>query len=125
MSDAKKILIIDDSKSIAYKLGKLIEEIPGVEVAGHFLTAEEGIAYYRENPVDLVTMDLILPGMDGIEGISELRKHDPEAKVVVISSIGGDPKRSMAAITAGAKNVIAKPFSKEELRKIFTSLLDV
>lgn len=119
----RKILIIDDSTAIAYKLGKLIEEIPGVEVAGHFLTAEEGIAYYLENPVDLVTMDLILPGMDGIEAITELRQHDPEAVIVVISSIGGDQKRSMAAVAAGAKNVIAKPFSTEEVRRVFTSLL--
>jgi CheY-specific phosphatase CheX/ActR/RegA family two-component response regulator len=118
-SGKKTVLIVDDSKSVAFKLGKIIEAMGDFEVAYHALTAEEGIDKYAEIKPDLVTMDIILPGMSGIDAIKTIKDKDARANIIVISSVGGGQEKLFEAIQAGAKNVIVKPFEEERVKEIF------
>lgn len=115
-----KVLIVDDSKSVAYKLTKIIEVMPGFEVVGHAISGEKAIEMYKDLQPNLVTMDLVLPEMSGIEAIQKIKKMDRDAIIVVISSVGGGQERLFEAIQAGAKNVITKPFNEETVKKVFT-----
>ncbi len=122
-AEVKKVLIVDDSKSVAFKLTKIIENMPGFEVAGHALSGEEAIKLYEKIKPDLVTMDIVLPEMSGIEAIKIIKNKDKDANIVVISSVGGGQQRLFEAIQAGAKNVITKPFNEETVKNVFTQSL--
>lgn len=122
--DKKRVLIVDDSKSVAYKLRKIVDEMDGFEVCGHALSGEDGLAMYREERPDLVTMDLVLPGMDGIECVRKIREFDKNANIVVISSVGGGQERLFDAIQAGARNVITKPFNRDTVKDVFHQLTE-
>jgi two-component system chemotaxis response regulator CheY len=115
----KRVLIVDDSKSVAFKLGKIIEKMEDFEVIYHATTAEEGIEKYGELLPDLVTMDIILPGMSGIDAIRTIKDKYSDANIIVISSVGGGQEKLFEAIQAGAKNVIVKPFEEERVKEIF------
>lgn len=115
----KKVLIVDDSKSVAFKLKKIIEKTEDFEVAYHATSAEEGIEKYMEIKPDLVTMDIVLPGISGIEAIKKIIEKDPKANIIVISSVGGGQEKLFEAIQSGAKNVIVKPFEEERVKDIF------
>lgn len=118
-TNKKKILIVDDSKSVAFKLGKIIEKMEDFEIIYHATSAEEGVEKYEELSPDLVTMDIVLPGMSGIDAIRTIKDKYPEANIVVISSVGGGQEKLYEAIQAGAKNVIVKPFEEERVKEIF------
>lgn len=115
----KKILIIDDSKSVAFKLKKIVETMDNFEVIYHAMSAEEGIEKYKEINPDLVTMDIVLPGLSGIDAIKKIKEIHPECNIIVISSVGGGQEKLFEAIQAGAKNVIVKPFEEERIKEIF------
>ncbi len=118
--DKKTILIVDDSVYLINKL-KAIFERNGFKAIG----ITNGIEAIRQYPLlhpVLVTMDIVMPDMSGLEVIEELKKIDPEVKVVVISSIGMKEK-IMAAVRLGAKNFILKPFSGQKVMEIVNQIL--
>ncbi len=109
----KKILIIDDSPFITMEIRDIVTGA-GYEVAGHARNGEEGIKKYSEYSPDIVTIDIIMPGIDGIETAKEIRKINPEAKLVMLSSMcDDDTKRELE----GAKldYVVEKPIDKDKL----------
>ena len=69
--------------------------------------------YKKENP-DVVTMDITMPDMDGIEAVKEIRSFDPGAKIIMCSAMG-QQSMVMDAIRAGAKDFIVKPFQAERV----------
>jgi two-component system chemotaxis response regulator CheY len=118
-SGKKTVLIVDDSKSVAFKLGKIIEDMEDFEVIYHATSGEEAVEKYAELKPDLVTMDIVLPGMSGIEAIKTIKDKDAKANIIVISSVAGGQEKLFEAIQAGAKNVIVKPFEEERVKEIF------
>ena len=118
MGNVKKVLIVDDSKSVGIKLKNIINEIDGFEVCAQAFTGKEGIKLFKSEKPDLVTMDIILPDITGLESLKKILEIDPDASVIVISSVGGSQERIFEAIKSGAKNVIVKPFTKELIKKV-------
>jgi YesN/AraC family two-component response regulator len=84
-----------------------------------------GIRLFRENPVDLVITDIIMPEKEGIETILELKRDFPETKVIAISGGGrGAPKEYLKiAKKLGVQRTLAKPFEKEDLLRAVKELL--
>jgi two-component system chemotaxis response regulator CheY len=119
VSNKKRVLIVDDSKSVALKITKIVESLTDFEVVGHAKTAEEAIILYKEHMPDLVTMDIVLPDKSGLAAIKDLIQIDPEANIIVISSVGGSQDKLFQAIQCGAKNVVVKPFDDDTVREIF------
>lgn len=122
MTNSKKILIVDDSKTICMKLQKILES-HDFSVVGCAHSGEEALTRYGELKPDLVTMDLILPGIDGIEATRKILEQDPKAKVVVVSSVGSFPQKITEALEAGARNIISKPFEEDKVVSVLDKVL--
>ncbi|AGB40961.1 response regulator with CheY-like receiver, AAA-type ATPase, and DNA-binding domains [Halobacteroides halobius DSM 5150] len=119
---AKSVLVVDDAQFMRTMLSKLIEE-NGYEVAGEAVNGEEAVQLYQDLAPDLVTMDITMPKMDGIEAIKEIMKLDSEARVVVCSAMGQKPM-VIEALEAGAKDFIVKPIKPEKVKEALKNLVD-
>jgi two-component system chemotaxis response regulator CheY len=108
-----KILIVDDSLIIRKKVAKLVKEL-GHEVAYNAKNAEEAIEAYKKNKVDLITMDIAMPDMDGISAVKEIMKIDKDAKIIMVTSHGQEDM-VIKSIKAGAVGYMLKPVTKDKL----------
>jgi two-component system chemotaxis response regulator CheY len=119
-----KILVVDDSVAIARQLTKLLEEFGGYDVVGHAKNGAEAVKLFKTLKPDLVLMDIVMPMMDGIQSLRTLMRLDPQAKVIVISSLGGVGNKVEEAIRLGARNVISKPFEAEKIKAILEKMFE-
>ncbi len=116
------ILIIDDSAMSRNKLKRIIES-NGHAIAGEASDGAEGIEKYRELKPDVVTLDITMPNMNGIECLRAILSFDSEARVIMISALGkGDT--ILEALDAGALNYISKPFEEEVVLDIIGDALN-
>lgn len=118
----KTVMIVDDSIYLINKL-KTILERNGFKVIG-ITDGQESIKQYPVVRPDIVTMDIVMPNMDGLKAIEELKKIDPKVKVIVVSSIGMKEKIT-EAVKLGAKNFILKPFTEQKVMEIVNRVLGV
>ncbi|WP_273265057.1 response regulator [Flexistipes sinusarabici] len=116
-----KILVVDDSSIINKKLIQIYESL-GHKVVDTAKTGEEAIEKYDSNKIDLVSMDITMPDMDGIEATKEILDKNPEALVMVVTSHGQE-QMIVSAIEAGAVGYILKPFNKERIRAMIDKIL--
>ncbi len=116
MTRGLKVLLCDDSRLALMKLSKVFEEL-GCQVVSMHQTGEEALAAYRSDPggYDLVTLDLVMPGMDGLEVLAELRRLDPAAKVLILSSIV-QPEIEAKARSLGAVGILEKPYDPPRIK---------
>lgn len=115
------ILIVDDSLLMRRKLVQMLNEA-GHTVVAEASNGEEGFDKYRETKPDLVTMDMKMPDMSGIEAIEKIVKSYPDAKIIVISVID-EKKMVFDALEKGAKHYIFKPVSVEKIISVIDQLL--
>lgn len=108
---SKKILIVDDAAFIRLTLKNILVKA-GYEVVGEAENGDEAIAKYQTLKPDLITMDIVMLGKDGIQTIKELFTIEPQAKVIMVSAMG-QQALIVDAIQAGAKGFVLKPFSEE------------
>lgn len=120
---SKKFLIVDDSRVAAHVLGEIVSGIEGCEVTAHAKSGEEALELYDQHKPDMVTMDLSMPGMGGMEAIRQIVAKDPSAKVVVVSSLGGAQDKLLEALESGALSVISKPYDEDKVVALFRKLL--
>jgi len=106
--DSLKVLIVDDSPIISRKLTMMVELL-GYKVVKTAATGTEAIAAYRACRPDVVTMDITMPDMDGIEATRRIMAEFPDAKIVMVTSHGQE-KMVLDALKAGAKGYVLKPF---------------
>ena len=109
----KRILIVDDATFMRMMLKDILTR-HGYEVCGEAATGTEAIKKYRDLKPDLVTMDITMTEMDGIECLKGIMKVDPTAKVVMCSAMG-QQLMVIDAIQNGAKDFIVKPFKQDRV----------
>ena len=111
-----KILIVDDSQFTRNLIKKILSE-KNFEIfeAGD---GNEGLKIFLEQKPDIVLMDIIMPNKDGLTILKQIRENDPNAKVVMCTSIGDQHEFIQDALKAGANDIITKPFKKEELLSV-------
>lgn len=107
-----KILIVDDSRTSRRILNNLLTE-SGYEVV-EAENGEVGIQKYKEETPDLVTMDITMPVMDGLQALKGIREYDSDAKVIMVTAAGQESK-IMEAVKHGAAEFITKPFEKDKI----------
>lgn len=110
-----KILIVDDSSFMRNMIKNALDGEFDISEASN---ADDAIKLFKENKPDLVFLDIILPGKNGLEALKEIKEIDGNAKVVMCSSVGGQEEIIDNAIKAGANDIIVKPFKKEEIAGI-------
>lgn len=118
---AKRILIVDDALIMRKRI-KEIAEAAGWQVAGEAKDGEEAVSLYRQEKPDLVTLDIVMPKLDGVSALRQIIQDDPQARVVMVSAVNQRAKLA-ECIQAGAIDFIVKPFEKAALRSFFEKCL--
>ncbi len=103
-----RVLVVDDAAFMRLMLKDILTK-GGHEVVGEAANGLEAIERYKELKPEVVTMDITMPEMNGIDAIKEIRKIDPNATIIVCSAMG-QQAMVIEAIQAGAKDFIVKPF---------------
>ncbi len=118
----KKIMLVDDTKFMRMMLANILKP-KGYEIIAEAGDGLEAIDKYKQCKPDLVTMDIVMPHMDGIEAVKNIVASDSGAKVIMVTAVGQDSKVK-EAIEAGARGYIVKPFQApqviEEVEKILS-----
>ena len=118
---SRRIMIVDDSRLVRVQLEDVLKGTD-YEVAAYCRSGEEAIEQYSTVKPDLVTMDIIMQGMDGLDAAEIILKQNPDARIVMISSLAyGDTYDRAKSI--GAKGFVDKPFHREQLLKVFEEAL--
>jgi two-component system, chemotaxis family, chemotaxis protein CheY len=115
------VLIVDDAAFMRMVLKKILTE-NNYEVVGEAGTGEIGIQQYKALKPDIVTMDITMPDMDGLTALTEIKKINPAAKVVMCSAMG-QQAMIVDAIRAGAADFIVKPFQEDRVLESFRRIL--
>jgi two-component system chemotaxis response regulator CheY len=110
---ANKILVVDDAAFMRMMIKDILGK-NGYEVVGEAQDGAVAVEKYKELKPDLVTMDITMPEMDGIAALKEIKKFDPNAKVIMCSAMG-QQAMVIDAIQAGAKDFIVKPFQADRV----------
>ncbi len=105
---APSVLIVDDALFMRMMIKDILSK-DGFEIVGEAENGVEAVKKYAELHPDLVTMDIVMPEMDGIEAVRNIIKIDPAARVRMCSAMGQQPL-VVEALEAGAKDFIIKPF---------------
>jgi two-component system response regulator AtoC len=121
MSERVRVLIIDDDPGVRDYLEALVSR-RGYEVRAH-PTGEEALEGVEEAPPDLVTLDVVLPGIDGLETLQRLKEKLPEVPVIMLSG-HGHARTIVEAMRLGASDFLRKPFEVEELELAFQKALE-
>ena len=101
-------MVVDDSVFMRFKLKQILED-SGYKVTAEAQSGSEAIEKYSALKPNLVTMDIIMPTMDGVSALRAIRQVDPSARVIMVSS-AGMREQIMDSLSAGAKGFIVKPF---------------
>jgi len=107
----KRVLIVDDASFMRISLRKILES-NGFEVVGEAVNGLEAVNKYMILKPDIVTMDITMPEMNGVEALTQIKKQDPSAKVIMISALG-QQSWVKKAIMLGAKGFVVKPYEQE------------
>ncbi len=117
-----KILVVDDSNITIKKLTLMLEEL-GHMVVRAARTGEDAVRLFDDFRPDLVTMDITMPDMDGIEATKRIMAVDPKALVVMVTSHGQE-QMVIDAVEAGAKGYVLKPFKRDKLQETITKITE-
>jgi two-component system chemotaxis response regulator CheY len=102
------VLVCDDAIFMRTMISDILQQ-SGFDVIGEAETGVEAVAQYRKLRPDLVTMDIVMPDMGGIDAVREITKFDPNARILMCSAMG-QQALVVEAIQAGAKDFVVKPF---------------
>jgi two-component system chemotaxis response regulator CheY len=116
-----KILVVDDAAFMRMMLKDILVK-GGHEVVGEAANGIEAIDQYGKLKPDLVTMDITMPEMEGIEALKRIKTDDPKAKIIMCSAMG-QQGMVVQAIQAGAKDFVVKPFQSDRVLEAISKAL--
>lgn len=117
----KRLLIVDDSMLMRRMIADTLIDA-GWEIAGEAGDGDDAVAKFRQLRPDAATMDIVMPGLDGLQALDRILKIDPAAKIVIVSALN-QTKLISEAIRKGAHDFIVKPFMPEQLQETMASCL--
>ena len=119
----KRVLVVDDAAFMRMAIKRILDG-NGFEVIGEAENGAIAVKKYKELKPDIVTMDITMPEMTGLEALKEIRKFDPEAKVIMVSAMGQEGM-VRETIMLGAKSFIVKPFKNDYVIQTLNKVLAV
>ena len=120
MSRKLNVLLVDDSRTVLAQLERILNEIDDVSIVGMARNGASAIRMASESRPDLVLMDIVMPGLDGLSALRTIKSMHPEMEVAMVSSVSGDAQKAEEAFRLGACQVLGKPFDAE----IFDALME-
>lgn len=118
-----KVLVVDDSAFILKQLTRVLTGA-GYAIAGEALNGRKAVEFHMTHSaeIDITTMDITMPEMNGIEAVAGILAINPKAKIVMVSALGHEALVKQA-IMQGAKHFIVKPFQREQVLGILKTVL--
>lgn len=110
---AKRVLIADDAAIMRAMIKNILTD-NGFDVVGEATDGQDAVEKYAELKPDIMTMDIVMPKLDGVHAVKTILAQDPSARIVMCSSLG-QQQMVVDAIRAGAKAFITKPFEAPKL----------
>lgn len=118
---SRTVLIVDDAIFMRTMIGDILKGA-GFEVVGEASSGVEAVQKYKELEPDLVTMDIVMPDMGGIDAVRAIVEEDPDAKILMCSAMG-QQGLVVEAIQAGARDFVVKPFQPSRVLEAVQRLL--
>lgn len=118
----KTVLVVDDAVFMRTTIKRMLED-QSFNVIGEASNGAEAVEMYRKLLPDVVTMDVTMPGMTGIEAVEAIISEHPNAKIVMVTALG-QQKLIVDAIEKGAKDFVTKPFNPEQIIQVLTNVTD-
>ena len=120
---AYKVLVVDDSMFVRKQISQILTS-EGFDVVAQAADGAEGLEMYKEHHpnVDIVTMDITMPKMDGVTSLEKIIEFDKDAKVIMISALGKE-ELVKKSLLAGAKNYIVKPLDRKKVLERILQIL--
>lgn len=112
----RRVLVVDDCENAAAQLAAIISHMPGFVVVGQAGNGAEALRMFAELRPDIVCTDITMPVLDGLQAARSILQAAPETELYIISSVAEDSNKLAQAVALGARDVIPKPFSPEEVR---------
>lgn len=116
-----KVLVVDDALFMRATMSNLLKKW-GLDVVGEASNGREAVELYEQLRPDLVTMDITMPVMSGIEAVKAIVTQYEDAKVIMVTALG-QQKLIREAIENGAKDFVTKPFDPIQLRMVVDKLV--
>ena len=115
------LLVVDDSLIMRKAIIKYLEDF-NIEIVGTANNGDKALALFREHNPDVVTLDITMPGIDGLYVLEEMIRINKSAKIIVITALS-DKETGLKAINMGARSYLSKPFSQKKLQEIFAKTI--
>jgi DNA-binding NarL/FixJ family response regulator len=119
---AKKILIADDHAIVRQGLRRIIEDIPGLEVAGETTNANETMTLLRGNHFDLVILDINMPGRSGLDILAEIHRQKPKLPILILT-MHPEEQFAVRVLRLGASGYLTKDGSPDEIAEAIKKIL--
>ena len=114
------ILIVDDSRTSRKMLRNILES-NGHEIIDEAVNGQEGVQKFQALKPDVVTLDITMPVVDGVEALKMIKALDPESKVVMVTA-AGQKNKMIECIKAGANEFLTKPFEQQEIVDVINKM---
>ena len=119
-----RVLVVDDAAYMRAMIRDILINTGGYEVVAEAASGKEAVRLYEELRPAMVTMDIVLPGLDGIQATRRILTIDPEAVIVMCSALGQEAL-VLESIAAGARDFIVKPFTPDKVLRVLETLFPV
>lgn len=116
-----KLMIVDDSSIMRKAIEKYLSG-NGIEIVGTAGDGKQALELFKTARPDIVTLDITMPEMDGLQCLEELLKIDPNVKVMVVSALK-DEATALEALKKGARSFLGKPFTPESIKEAFDQVV--
>ncbi|MDI2588851.1 response regulator [Psychrobacillus sp. NEAU-3TGS] len=116
----RTVLVVDDAIFMRTTIKRMLEEHQ-FDIIGEAANGQEAVEMYRKLLPDVVTMDITMPGMTGIEAVKAIISEHPDAKIVMVTALG-QQKLIVDALESGAKDFITKPFNPEQIVQVLQNV---
>lgn len=114
------VLVVDDAIFMRTTIKRMLAEHQ-FDIIGEAANGQEAVEMYRKLVPDVVTMDITMPGMTGIEAVKAIISEYPDAKIVMVTALG-QQKLIVDALESGAKDFITKPFNPEQMVQVLQNV---
>ncbi|MCS7143424.1 MAG: response regulator [Archaeoglobaceae archaeon] len=113
----RSVMIVDDETAMREILKIMLKDYKVLEASN----GREAVELYKKEKPDLVLMDIMMPVMSGIDAVKEIKKINPNAKIIAITAYASS--KGEKAIEAGVDRILKKPFTRKEILKIIEDFL--
>jgi len=116
-----KILIVDDSRTSRKMLRNILES-SGHEIVDEAVNGQDGVQKFQALKPDVITLDITMPIVDGVEALKMIKALDPSSKVIMVTA-AGQKNKMIDCIKAGANEFLTKPFDQQEILDVIAKMV--